>query len=394
MKFIDEVSIRNKKVLLRVDFNVPLKPNGDIANDARIRETVPTIKYLLARKNKVIIVSHLGRPESRNNHYSLEKVAQRLHTFLRDYYWHFVRDFTNDTDILKVQRPAEFAVLENIRFYPGETLNDSNLAKKLSELADVYVNDAFAVSHRKAASITAITKYLPSYGGLLLKKEVAMLSKITKKPAQPLVAILGGKKIATKLKFLGKLTKLADYILLSGGLSNTFLAARGFEVGKSICRKEELAQVNYLTMIAKHHGTKIVLPEDAVVGLNPENDKSSVKLITQIKRQEEILDIGPKTQAVYETIISRARTIIWNGPLGYFENPQYARGTEFIYYAIEQNPKAVSIIGGGDTIAAIGNRDNLDKITHISTGGGAMLAFIEHGTLAGIEALESCAKVT
>lgn len=392
MKFIDEVIIKHKRVLLRVDFNVPLKADGSIADDSRIRETVPTIKYLLDNQNKVIIVSHLGRPDAPNKHDSLEKVTLRLHRFLPDYYWHFIADFMTNSIVLTKQRPREFAVLENIRFYPGEETNDREFAKRLAKLADVYVNDAFAVCHRKAASIAAITKYLPSYGGLLLKKEIKMLSKITENPAKPLVAIIGGKKIASKIKFISKLTRIANYLLLAGGLANTFLAARGFEIGRSIYCKEELGQANYLTAIARRHGTKIILPEDAITGQGSESDKSRLKLITQIAKRDEMLDIGPKTQAEYATVISRAKTIIWNGPLGYFENPLYGRGTDFIYYAIEQNPKAVSIIGGGDTIAAIADRDNLDRITHISTGGGAMLAFIEHGTLVGIEALKNCTK--
>ena len=214
-----------------------------------------------------------------------------------------------------------------------------------------------------------------------------MLSKVIKDPKKPFVAILGGKKISTKIKFISKLTRLADFVLLSGGLANTFLAARGFEIGKSLFRQEEMGEANYLTSVAKRHNTRIVLPEDAVVSKSTDSEISQVKLINNLAKSDQVLDIGPKTQAEYETIISKAKTIIWNGPLGYFENPLYKRGTDFIYYAIEQNPKAVSVIGGGDTLAAIAGKENLDKITHISTGGGAMLAFIEHGTLVGIDAL-------
>lgn len=388
MKFIDEASIRHKRVLLRVDFNVPLKKDGSIADDSRIRWAVVTIKYLLDRENKVIIVSHLGRPSTRNSHDSLEKVARRLHSYLPSYHWHFVPDFLTDAHILAKLKEGEFAVLENIRFYSEESANDAGFAKRLASLADVYVNDAFGVSHREATSIVGVTNYLPSFGGFLLKKEITMLSKVTENPKKPFVAIIGGKKISTKIKFISKLIRLADYVLLSGGLANTFLAARGYEIGSSLFRRQELGQVNYLTSLAKRHGTKIVLPEDAIVGSNPEGTTSQVRLINAIGKHEQILDIGPKTQAEYETIISRAKTIIWNGPLGYFENPQFRRGTDFIYYAIAQNNHAFSVIGGGDTIAAIADKDNLKNITHISTGGGAMLAFIEHGTLPGIEALK------
>jgi len=401
MKFIDQVSIENKKVLLRVDFNVPLNSSGSISDDSRIRETVKTIKYLLDKKNKVIIVSHLGRPRggtfSENvkgenvkgeNELSLEKATRQLHKYLSSYNYHFIRDFLSDSHLLLKQKNGEFSVLENIRFYPEESENDAEFAKRLASLGDVYVNDAFAVSHRRAASIVAVTKYLPSYGGLLMKREVTMLKKATDNPKKPYVAIIGGKKISTKIKFLSKLTKIVDDILLSGGLANTFLAARSINIGKSLYRKEELSEANYLTSLARRHGTRIHLPEDAIAGSDPNGTKSEVKLLDNLKKSDMILDIGPKTQAVYETIISRAKTIVWNGPLGYFENPLFRRGTDFIYYAIEQNPKAVSIIGGGDTIAAISGHENLDQIDHISTGGGAMLAFIEHGTLVGIDALE------
>lgn len=387
MRFIDEIEIKKKRILLRVDFNVPLKQNGEIADDSRIRETIPTIKYLLDHENKLIIASHLGRPEKRNEMESLKKVEERLRTYLPDYKSFFVQDFLTQRQLLEGQKEKEFAVLENLRFYPGEAINDKEFAKQLAEIADVYVNDAFAVSHRSAASVVEIAKILPSYGGFLLKKEITNLRKITENPKKPMVAILGGKKISTKISFINKLVKISDFILLSGGLANTFLAASGYEIGNSLYRKEEMEQANLLITLAKSNNSKIVLPEDAIVGHDPNGEHSEVRLINNLKKDDQILDIGPKTQALFETIISKAMTIIWNGPLGYFENPLFRRGTDFVYYAIEQNPQAISVIGGGDTIAAIADRDNLDKITHISTGGGAMLAFIEHGSLVGIDAL-------
>lgn len=399
MKYIDDHSIRNKRVLLRVDFNVPLKHDGSIADDSRIRETVQTIKHLLDNKNKVIIVSHLGRPEghdyealSSNKTLSLEKAFRKLKTYLEGYEGYFVHDFTSGKSGLEEMNERSYAVLENIRFFPGEETNDRGFAEKLAGIADVYVNDAFAVSHRKCASVVGITNLLPSFGGLLLKKEVNSLQKVTENPKKPFAAIIGGKKISTKIKFISKLTRMADYILLSGGLANTFLAARSINIGRSLYRKEELAQANYLTSIARRHGTKIILPEDAITGVDPDGIKSNERLIGNVGKNEMILDIGPKTQALYASIISKSKTIIWNGPMGYFENPLFKRGTDFVYYAIEQNPNAISIIGGGDTIAAIADRDGLSKITHISTGGGAMLAFIEHGSLVGIDAIEKSEK--
>lgn len=369
MKFVDEYNIRHKRVLLRVDFNVPLNQDGSIADDRRIRETVLTIKHLLALKNKIIIVSHLGRPLKRNAQDSLKKTVLRLHDYLPNYKWHFVPDFMTDDHILKDLDSEEFAVLENIRFYPGEATNDSGFAKNLARLADVYVNDAFGVSHRKVASIVAITSYLPSFGGLLLKKEISMLKKVTEEPKRPFVAVIGGKKISTKIKFISKLIRLADYILLSGGLANIFLAARSYKMKGEVFHREELGYVNYLTSLAKRCGTKIFLPDDVIVGYGPDSQKSWLKSIDALSSKDLILDIGPSTQATYGTIIGKSKTVIWNGPLGYFENPLFKRGTDFIYYAIVLNKGAVSVIGGGDTVAAIADLKNSDNVTHISSSG-------------------------
>lgn len=388
MKFIDEVAISHKKILLRVDFNVSLNPNHSISNDERIRQSIPTIEYLLKHHNQLILVAHLGEPEKRNPADSLTRVAKRLHEYLPDHKVLLVDDFINDPHLLEKQQPDEIILLENIRFYPGEQTNDPAFAKQLASLADVYVNDAFGVSHRKSASVIGIPPLLPSYGGLLMKKEISMIDKAMNHPKKPLLAIIGGKKISTKIKFITKLTTVADFLLLGGGLANTFLVAQGHHLGNSLVSDEDVAEAKRILHLAEKEGTNILLPADVIVGDGLHAKTSEVRRLDGIKPHDQILDIGPETEALFGAAIDRAHTIIWNGPVGYIENPVFKHGTDFLYYAITQNPDVVSVVGGGDTLAAIAHKEYLDKITHISTGGGAMLEFIENGTLPGIEALK------
>lgn len=387
MKFVDEVHLENKRLLLRVDFNVSLNPNHSISNDERIRQSIPTIEYLLKHHNKLILVAHLGEPEKRNPADSLIRVARRLHEYLPHNKVTLVDNFIADPHVLEQQKEADIILLENIRFYPGEQANDPEFAKQLASLADVYVNDAFGVSHRKSASVVGVPKLLPSYGGLLLKKEITMLDKVMNHPKKPLIAIIGGKKITTKIKFIAKLTTVADYLLLGGGLANTFLVAQGHELGNSLVSEEDLAEAEKLLRLAKREGTHIMLPADFIVGDGLQAKRGSVKRFAEVKPHDLILDIGPETEALFGSIIDKAGTVIWNGPVGYMENPVFKRGTDFLYYAITENPDVISVVGGGDTLAAIAHKEYLEKITHISTGGGAMLEFIENGTLPGIEAL-------
>lgn len=393
MKYIDEAQITNKRVLLRVDFNVSLNPNHTIADDARIRMSLPTIEYLLKHHNKVILIAHLGEPEKRNAADSLIRVSRRLQEYFPHNKIQFVEDFTKNADALKDQKDNEIILLENIRFYPGETKNDPEFTKQLAKLGDVYVDDAFSVAHRKHASIVGLPTLLPSYAGLLLKKEITSLEMIMKHPQKPFVAIMGGKKISTKIKFINKLVTVADYLLLGGGLANTFLLAGGLTLGDSLADKDELALAKKLLALAKKEKTEIVLPQDAVVGPNLHAQQTTIKKVEDIDKNDLVLDIGPETQADFGSIIAKARTIVWNGPVGYMENPHFKRGTDFLYYSITENRQAISIVGGGDTLAAINNKEYLDKITHISMGGGAMLEFIENGTLPGIEALKKTKKM-
>lgn len=387
MKFVDEVEIKNKTVLLRVDFNVSLNPNHSIADDARIRQSIPTIEYLLKNNNKLLLIAHLGEPVKRNPADSLIRVKNRLHEYLPNQKISFIEDVLKNPDTA-TQNTSEIIMLENIRFYEGEQKNDPEFVKQLSALGDIYINDAFSVSHRKAASIVGLPGMLPSYGGLLLKKEIENLTRLTEHPKKPFVAIMGGKKITTKIKFINKLVTLADYLLLGGGLANTFLVAEGFKLGDSLVSDEDIKLAKQILSHARKQNTHIVLPKDAVVAENINSKTSTVKKIDKIGRRDEILDIGPETEADFGAIIDDAATIVWNGPVGYMENPVFKRGTDFLYYAITENEKAISVVGGGDTLAAIAKKEYLDKITHISTGGGAMLEFIENGTLPGIEALK------
>ena len=391
IRTIDDNKIFGKRVILRADFDVSLNPNYTIADDVRIRNNLPTINLLLKNKNKLICIAKLDRPKARDPKYSLKIVVDKLQDYLPNYKIKLVDDFlTADRRIFDDQKENEILVLENIRFYKEEKKNDPQFAQKLAALGDVYVNDAFAVSHRPEASVVGIPEYLPSYAGLLLKKEVEMISQAIKKPRKPVVAILGGAKISTKIIIIDKLMEIADYLLIGGGLANTFLLAEGHEIGKSFYEYEEIEKARRLLFMAAKKHTAIILPSDVIIGdLKNTKHGGIVKKIGEILSNANILDIGPETQAKFGSIIAQAKTIIWNGPVGYFENSEYRRGTDFIYYSITQNQKATSIVGGGDTLSAISKKEYLDKITHISTGGGAMLEFIEKGTLPGLEVLKA-----
>ncbi|MFA6005118.1 MAG: phosphoglycerate kinase [Patescibacteria group bacterium] len=389
--YIDEAVLKNKRVILRVDFNTTLNESFRIADDARIRAELPSLNFLLKGNNRLILISHLGRPKGHDERYSLRVVARRLQELMPGYTVKLVKDFRGESEkkVIEKQTSKEILILENIRFYQEEKENSLVFAKELASLGDVYVNDAFGVSHRTDASLVGITRYLPTFGGLLMKKEVKSIEHAMKSPAKPVVAILGGAKISTKIEFLTKLLKVADVILIGGGLANTFLYATGKEIGKSLCEYDEVERAKRILSNAERTGTHIVLPTDVICGrMEDSEDAGQVRDVDEIPVNKHILDIGPKTQASFGNHIASARTIIWTGPVGYIENPSFARGTDFIYYSITHNFKTYSIVGGGDTIAAIMKKEYLEEIDHISTGGGAMLEFIEKGTLPAIEALK------
>lgn len=389
--YIDEVGITDKQVLLRADFDVTLHGNYTIADDFRIKQNLPTIKLLLKNNNRIICVAKLDRPKERDPKLSLKVVVQRLQKYLPEVKVKLIDDFlTESPATFAKQQPNEIFVLENIRFYPEEKQNDKQFAKKLAALADVYVNDAFAMCHRAEASLVGIPQQLPSYGGLQLKKEIAMIKKAIARPKKPVIAIIGGAKISTKLSLISRLIEVADYVILGGGLANVFFRAQRYFIGKSLCEYEMTLKARQLLFLAEQKGTKIILPTDVLIGYPDETEKRGEVVMVKenkIPKGKAILDIGPETKAKYGSLIAKAHTIIWNGPVGLFENPAFRQGTDFIYYAIAHNLDAVSIVGGGDTLSAISKQEYLQTITHVSTGGGAMLEFIEKGTLPAIEAL-------
>lgn len=386
--YIDEAHLEHKRILVRVDFNVPVNELGAVLSDERIKQSLPTLKLLLENQNKLILVTHLGQPTSVDKKSSLAGVAKDLQSLLPEYHVHLVTDFQQHPELFAKQTTRDILLLENIRFYPGENANDRTLATRLATLADVYVNEAFATSHRATTSMVLLPQLLPSYGGLLLKKEVTMISKILAKDTHPYVAVLGGAKVSTKIRLLSQLIEHADTILLGGGLANTFLMAVGAEIGKSLYETDALGKAREIIAFAEKKHTQILLPQDVVVGKTKDATEGTVKLLADVSKSDHILDVGPETQALFGEHLATAKMIVWNGPLGLTENPAFARGTDFLYYAISENTTATTIIGGGETIATLDGKERLEHITHISTGGGAMLAFIEKGTLPAIQALE------
>ncbi len=382
--YINKDNISHKRVLLRADFDVSLNESGQIVDDLRIERNVPTITYLAENGNKVICIAKLGRPKTRDPKLSLGVVVKRLQEYLgADFTVKLISDFlTENKSTFENQKSNEVIVLENIRFYPEEKQNDPEFTKKLAALGDIFVNDSFAMAHRTECSTVGLTKLLPSYGGLSIKNEIEHLEKCVKNPKRPLVVIVGGAKIKDKMDFIKKLTQIADFILVGGGLANTFLASKGINVQESLYEAENLELAQELVLEAEKNGSKLLLPVDGAV-----NGHSYP--VDKIPKGGKILDAGPETIKHYADIIHNAKTIVWNGPLGLFENPDYRKGTDAVFHAIIENPDACSVIGGGDTLAAISDKTGSEKITHISTGGGAMLEFIEkEGKLPALEALK------
>jgi phosphoglycerate kinase len=390
IQYIDQVEITNKRVLLRVDFNVSLNADGSIKNDERIKRAVPTIKNLLDAGNKLILVSHLGQPKGYDAAFTTERLATRLQELVSQPVLFIPFDKTFDPGSYTPTRlqACRLFMLDNIRFHPGEKKNDPEFAKQLASLADVYVDDAFGVCHRSDASVVGVPALLPHYGGLLLKQEVEMIRKAINNPTHPVVAIIAGSKVSTKIGLIEKLMSIADQVLIGGAMTNNFLKVQGYETGKGLFEPEYVEEARRLLELDKV-SSKIKLPVDRRIGSQTdETSELVVKKVSEVGVDDETLDIGPETEKEYSDIISQAKTIIWNGPVGYFENPQFAKGSLAIYNAITSNSSALSVVGGGDTLTVIKKLLNQEKITHISTGGGAMLELVEKGTLPGIEALE------
>ena len=391
MLFIENLEVRGKMVFCRVDFNVPLDERGAIRNDTRIRASLPTIRFLLDGGSKLVLCSHLGRPKGKpDSKLSLRPAAVRLAELLgRDVL--FAPDCIGpDVDSLKSGlRDGQALLLENVRFYNEETKNDPGFARKLAAGIDIYVNDAFGSSHRAHASVVGITAFVPlCAAGCLMKTEVDYLRKAVVSPAKPYVAILGGAKVEDKIPVIENLLRLADHILIGGAMAYTFLKAKGFEVGRSLVEPDKLEIAGKIMADAEAKGVALHLPIDHVLAASIESETAAAVVDTYPFPADLMgVDIGPKTVAEFSGIIALAKTIVWNGPLGVFETPAFAVGTVKIAEAVAASG-AMSIIGGGDSIAAVEKAGVGSKISHISTGGGASLEFLSFNTLPGIDALE------
>ena len=379
-----DLDLKGKRVFIRADLNVPVK-DGKVTSDARIRATIPTLKLALEKGAKVMVTSHLGRPTEGEftPEDSLQPVVDYLNEHL-DVPVRLVRDYLNGVDV----NVGEIVVLENVRINKGEKKNDPELGKKYAALCDVFVMDAFGTAHRAQASTYGVAEFAPvACAGPLLAAELDALGKALKEPARPMVAIVGGSKVSTKLEVLNSLSKIADQIIVGGGIANTFIAAAGHNVGKSLYEADLIPVAKELAA-----STDIPVPVDVRVGTEfSETAPATEKSVTEVKDDESIFDIGDKSAAQLAEIIKNAKTVLWNGPVGVFEFPNFRKGTEIISHAIA-NSDAFSIAGGGDTLAAIDLFGIADKISYISTGGGAFLEFVEGKVLPAVEILEKRAK--
>ena len=385
-KTVRDIDVKGKKVLVRVDFNVPTK-DGKVGDDTRIRAALPTINYLLEKGAAVILCSHLGRPKGGPDpKYTMKPVAEYLGQLMGKPVA-FAEDCIGPLaeTAAKALQPGGVLVLENTRFHPEEEKNDPEMSRKLASLADVYVNDAFGSAHRAHASTEGVTKFLPSVAGFLLEKEIKYLGQAIADPKRPFVAILGGAKISDKIGVIKNLLTKADTILIGGGMANTFLKAKGFEMADSLVEADALDTAKDLLA---NGGKKLVLPVEVVLADKFEADAASKTVEAgNVPAGWRVLDIGPKTVQEYSKLIAGAGTVVWNGPMGVFEFPRFADGTYGVAKAVAAS-QAISVIGGGESVAAIQQSGLADKITHISTGGGASLEMLEGLVLPGLAALQ------
>ena len=386
----DQKNLNKKKVLLRLDLNVPLK-NGSIADETRINKIIPIIDFLIKEQSKIIIISHVGRPKGKViTDLSLKPICENIEKKIN----RKIRLVTED--IFKLKKEDLFkdpndqiVFLENIRFYKEEEKNDTKFAQHLAKFADLYVNDAFSCSHRAHASVSKITEFLPSFAGLQLETEISALRKVTTEIKKPITCIIGGSKISTKIGIIKNLISKFDNIIIVGGMANNIIKYKGNQIGKSIKEENCDLMIKEIFETLKSHSCKIVFPEDVLIGKNLE-DEAQIKELDNIKDDDIILDIGPKTLDKIKGIIKNSETVLWNGPAGYFENPNFANGSYNIAKAItkkNKNNSIYSVVGGGDTIALINKIKLMDDFNFVSTAGGAFLEYLEGKELPGIKAL-------
>lgn len=388
-KTVKDVDVKGKRVFCRVDFNVPMK-DGQVTDDTRIRAALPTIQYLVEQGAKVLLASHLGRPKGQAvEELRLTPVAKRLSELLGkdvkktdEAYGDSVKSEINSMN------EGDVLLLENVRFYPGEEKNDPELAKAFAELADVYVNDAFGAAHRAHASTEGIAKHLPAVSGFLMEKELEVLGKALSNPERPFTAIIGGAKVKDKIGVIDNLLEKVDNLIIGGGLAYTFVKAQGHEVGKSLLEEDKIELAKSFMEKAKAKGVNFYMPVDVIVADDFSADANTkVVAIDEIPSDWEALDIGPKTAETYRDVIQKSKLVIWNGPMGVFEIDTFAGGTKAVAQALADASDTYSVIGGGDSAAAVEKFNLADKMSHISTGGGASLEFMEGKELPGVVAL-------
>ena len=390
-KTVKDIDVSGKRVLVRCDFNVPMK-DGVITDDIRITSALPTVKYLIENDAKVILMSHMGRPKGEPKpEFSLKPVADRLAQLLGMDVVFAASDVVVDDSVRAKAdelKPGQVMLLENVRYRKEETKNEEPFTGELASLGDIFVNDAFGTAHRAHCSTAGIAKYLPSVSGFLIEKEVKFLGDALEDPQRPFLAIMGGAKVGDKIPVIENLLKKVDSLMIGGGMSYTFFKAMGYEIGKSILDEESIDLAKQLMKKAEDAGVKLLLPVDTVCAKEFDNDsESGVFDRDSIPADMMGMDIGPKTVEIYKTAIAEAKTVVWNGPAGVFEMPNFAAGTKAIAEALASSG-AVTIIGGGDSAAAVEQFGLADKMTHISTGGGASLEFLEGKDLPGISCLE------
>lgn len=389
LKTLEQISIANKKVLVRVDFNVPIK-DGVVSDDTRIRATLPTLKYLLEQNNTIVLMSHLGRPKGIETKYRLEPVAKRLTEILNQEIRYLATDgpaSEAQSKFVAVAPTNSITLLENLRFDKGETKNDSEFAKTLASYGDIYVNNAFGAAHRAHASTEGVAHYLDSFAGFLIAKEITVLSELLEKPAKPFKILIGGAKVSDKIGVINNLLTVVDEIFIGGAMAYTFFKAQGGQVGNSLVENDKLELALELLTKAKTQGVKFHLPQDSCCATEIKAGvETSIQPSNNISTGFMGLDIGPEAIKTYQTALSDTKTILWNGPMGVFEVPPFNKGTTAIAESVA-NVTGFTIVGGGDSVAAVNVAGVAEKIDHISTGGGASLELLEGKTLPGIKIL-------